>query len=261
MISFKRALLYLLFIIIGLRLSLVFKIIEVNPSIENNWNNIFYCFSFVVFPIGILILLKGNFNGVKKLFILEKKDEIVPIAFFSFTGFFFFLTFYNMIFYVLKISMNIPIEFTQMKYSFLSVLSSIFLFPIFEELFFRRLLAHHFLERYGFKKAVYYSAFLFMIVHNLNEGGLLDLFLCGSIFAYIYLKTRNVYLVVVLHMLNNFFYVLFSGTITPLIIFFEDYKHLKYFWVFYVFGFLTLGWVIYYSFRYINRYHAKYHSK
>lgn len=260
MISFKRALLSVLFIIICLRLSLVFKIIEVNPSIENNWINIFYYFSFIAFPLGILILLKGNFNEVKKLFILEKKDKIVPVVFFSFTGFFFFLTFYNMIFYVLYISVNIPIELTQIKYSFLFVLSSIFLFPIFEELFFRRLLAHHFFEKYGFKKAVFYSAFLFMIAHLLNEGGLLDLFLFGSIFAYIYLKTRNIYLVVVLHMLNNFFYVLFSGTITPLIIFFEDYKHLKYFWIFYVFGFLTLGWVIYYSFRYINRYHVKYNS-
>ena len=260
MISFKRALLSVLFIMICLRLSFVFKIIEVNPSIENNWIHIFYYFSFIAFPIGILILLKGNFNAVKKLFILEKKDEIVPIVFFSFTGFFFFLIFYNMIFYVLRISMNIPIEFTQMKYSFSFLLSGIFLSPIFEELFFRRLLAHHFLERYGFKKAVYYSAFLFMIVHNLNNGGLLDLFLFGAIFAYIYLKTRNVYLVVVLHMLNNFFYFLFSGTITPLIMLFEDYKHLKYFWVFYVFGFITSCWVIYYSFRYINRYYAKYNS-
>ena len=261
MISFKRALLSVLFIIICLRLSLVFKIIEVNSSIENNWINIFYYFSFIAFPLGILILLKGNFNEVKKLVVNEKKDEIVQIFFFSFAGYFFFLTFYNMTFYVLKISMNIPIEFTQMKYTFSFLFSSIFLFPIFEELFFRRLLAHHFFERYGFKKAVFYSAFLFTIAHNLNNGGLLDLFLFGSIFAFIYLKTRNVYLVVVLHMLNNIFYFLLSGTITPVIMLFEDYKHLKYFWFFYGLGFLTLGWVIYYSFRYINRYHAKYHSK
>ncbi|MGY0425952.1 MAG: CPBP family intramembrane glutamic endopeptidase, partial [Polaribacter sp.] len=186
---------------------------------------------------------------------------ILQISFFSFTGFFFLLILYSMLFYALRTSMNIPIKFPQITYPFSYVFSTILLFPIFEEFFYRRLLAHHFFEKYGLKRAVFYSAFLFTITHDLSHGGLLDIFLFGSICAYIYLKTRNVYIVLVLHMLNNFCYILFSGTITPLIVFFEDYKHLNYFWWYYALGLLMSITIFYYSFRYINRYYAKYISE
>lgn len=263
MISFKRASLYVLIMIIIFRSSSVLRIIEVNTTLEKNWNIINYYFSFIVFPIAILLLLKGNFKECKKLFVLEEKNKIGQITFFSFLMYLFFCISYAMLSYVIiVVVVNVPIEFNKMTYSFSSMLYSIVIVPFFEELFFRRVLAHQFFNKYGLKRAIFYSAFLFMLVHNLSNGGLLDLFLFGSIFAFIYLKTRNIYIVIVLHMLNNFYHIYFSRTAASLLLFFEDYKHinyfLNYFWWYYFLGFLISIFVFYYSFRYINRYYAKY---
>jgi len=52
----------------------------------------------------------------------------------------------------------------------------------------------------SFRKAIFYSAFLFTIIHDHKW---FNVFIIGSLFGYIYLKTRNIYITIGLHSLNN----------------------------------------------------------
>ncbi|MGY0425986.1 MAG: hypothetical protein ACWIPI_04035, partial [Polaribacter sp.] len=67
MISFKKAFLYVLVITICLRSSSVLRIIGINRNLVKNWDTIYDYFALIIFPTGILLLLKGNFKEFKKL--------------------------------------------------------------------------------------------------------------------------------------------------------------------------------------------------
>ncbi len=74
---------------------------------------------------------------------------------------------------------------------------------IFEEILFRRILAQKLYNRLGLKRAVWISALIFGLVHIYTETGILNAFIGGAILAYIYLKTKNIYLSIITHLLYN----------------------------------------------------------
>tara|TARA_B110000208_G_scaffold190303_1_gene253881 strand:- start:149 stop:763 length:615 start_codon:yes stop_codon:yes gene_type:complete len=74
---------------------------------------------------------------------------------------------------------------------------------IFEEILFRRILAQKIKNTLGFKKAIWISALIFAIAHIYTDTGLLSAFIAGAIFAYIYLKTNNIYLSIIAHLVYN----------------------------------------------------------
>ena len=165
-----------------------------------------------------------------------------------------------MFFYAISVAVNFTIPSSEIKtYSYLDVIYLVIISSVFEEFFFRRILAHQFFKRYGLKKAIFYSAFLFTIIH---DHAWFNVFIVGSLLGYIYFKTRNIYITIGLHSLNNLSHCFLGGStsVYPLILFLEDNKQLKYFWWYYVVGFLMSIMVTYCSFRYINRYYAKYNS-
>ena len=165
-----------------------------------------------------------------------------------------------MFFYAISVAVNFTIPSAEIKtYSYLDVIYLVIISSVFEEFFFRRILEHQFFKRYGLKKAIFYSTFLFTMIHS---DALLYVFTVGFLLGYIYLKTKNIYIVIGLHSLTNLHQCFLVGntSIHPLLLFFADYKRLNYFWFYYALGFLSSILVLYYSFRYVNRHYAKYNS-
>jgi membrane protease YdiL (CAAX protease family) len=257
MISFKKALFYVSIIIIFFRSTSILNIFGVSSDFVKIWSSLNYIFSFIVYPI--VILIKGNFKELKCLFVSEKKNKMSNIFLFSFLAYCSFFLAYSMFFYLIMSLVKIPVSYDKSTYSLSYTLFSIFMIPFFEEIFFRRIIAKKFFYKYGLKRAIFYSAFLFMISHNLSNGGLLEYFLFGVLFAFIYLKTMNIYIVIAIHMLNNFFQIYFSGT-SNLLMLFDDLKLMNYFWSYYFMIFIISILIVYYSIRHINKYYAKYIS-
>ncbi|WP_247077998.1 type II CAAX endopeptidase family protein [Cellulophaga sp. F20128] len=83
------------------------------------------------------------------------------------------------------------------------VFAAILSLAIFEEILFRRILAQKLFNRLGLKKAVWISALIFGLTHIYTETGILSAFIGGASFAYIYLKTNNIYLSITAHLLYN----------------------------------------------------------
>jgi membrane protease YdiL (CAAX protease family) len=75
--------------------------------------------------------------------------------------------------------------------------------PIFEELFFRKLLIDRTIK-YGATLSILLSAFIFALFHgNLNQ--FFYAFLLGAFFAYVYTKTGNIIYTIILHAFVNFY--------------------------------------------------------
>ncbi|NHC43594.1 CPBP family intramembrane metalloprotease [Bacillus sp. MM2020_1] len=83
----------------------------------------------------------------------------------------------------------------------LSILSMIIIAPIIEELIFRGYLFNKWSETMGIKKSILLSSVLFALLH-LNSN-FIGLFICGLFYCIIYLKTKNLLVPILCHMLNN----------------------------------------------------------
>lgn len=80
---------------------------------------------------------------------------------------------------------------------------AVILGPIFEELFFRKLLISRF-AKYGEIFAILTSALLFALYH-MNIFQFLGVFLFGIVLAFVYLRTNNIIYVITIHQISNFF--------------------------------------------------------
>ncbi|WP_175418862.1 CPBP family intramembrane glutamic endopeptidase [Aureibaculum algae] len=75
--------------------------------------------------------------------------------------------------------------------------------PILEELFFRKIMITEINNKFGAFGAVLVSSLLFSVVH-LEVNQMQSAFVVGVVLGYIYLKTNNVTITILLHMLFNF---------------------------------------------------------
>ncbi len=76
--------------------------------------------------------------------------------------------------------------------------------PILEEVLFRGVILDGFLNRYKPGKAIFWSALLFGLFH-MNPWQFIPAFLIGLLLGYIYLKTRSLFPVIFIHIINNSF--------------------------------------------------------
>ncbi len=74
--------------------------------------------------------------------------------------------------------------------------------PVLEEVLFRGMILDGLLHRYRPGKAIFWSAFLFGLFH-LNPWQFIPGFLVGLLLGYIYLRTRSLIPVILVHMVNN----------------------------------------------------------
>lgn len=74
--------------------------------------------------------------------------------------------------------------------------------PICEEIIFRGILLKEFLLRYDYKTAILLSAIIFSIIHMMPLQ-MISTFFVGIILGYIYYKTKSLWLVCIIHIINN----------------------------------------------------------
>jgi len=90
------------------------------------------------------------------------------------------------------------------------------LLPFFEELFFRYYVFYK-LKSYSTTKKIIISGFLFAIAHIwAPEIGLLYIFLFGVLFASYYVKSQNLLMVYLLHLINNVIALFFMTKPEPI---------------------------------------------
>lgn len=77
-----------------------------------------------------------------------------------------------------------------------------FIAPIVEELIFRGVILNRLKIKMGIKKAVIISSILFGMIHY--ELGILSAIIFGICMSLIYLKTRNIFATIAIHIINNF---------------------------------------------------------
>ena len=109
--------------------------------------------------------------------------------------------------------------------------------PVFEELFFRKLLIGR-LNVYGEKIAVFVSALIFSLIHG-NFTQVFYAFGLGMAFGYIYVKTGRIIYTVAIHMAIN----VLGGVVTPIAL--EDGGALAYVYFLFMFGMVVAGLVLF----------------
>jgi uncharacterized protein len=81
-------------------------------------------------------------------------------------------------------------------------IATMFIAPVFEEIFFRGFLFKGFRQKYGWKVALLISAAIFSLFHG-QVATLIPTFLLGSLFAYLYQRTESIFPSMILHFLFN----------------------------------------------------------
>lgn len=96
-------------------------------------------------------------------------------------------------------------------YMFFSVAAVFFIHCVLtglgEELLFRGYIFNNLLDKMSKKKAIIISSIIFLSVHFSSEGNVLsyvDIFLAGVIFAYLYMKSKSLYLPIGFHFMIDF---------------------------------------------------------
>ena len=118
-------------------------------------------------------------------------------------------------------------------------ISSILIAPVFEELFFRKFLFSKLLEKNKIWIAILISSLCFSAIHYPTPNNLIPTFIYGVIACIIYMKTKNIVYLIVIHFLNNLCPMLYSIFANP---FFDWLYGLNYdfmYWALFVFGILT----------------------
>ncbi|GAA4972141.1 type II CAAX endopeptidase family protein [Algibacter aquimarinus] len=88
--------------------------------------------------------------------------------------------------------------------------SSILFAPIFEELFFRKFLFLKLLEKNKVWIAILISSLCFSAIHFPTPNNLIPTFIYGVIACIIYLKTKNIVYLIIIHFLNNLCSLLYA---------------------------------------------------
>jgi len=76
-------------------------------------------------------------------------------------------------------------------------------YPLIEELYFRYFVCNVLLKKYSSNKTIIFSAILFTLGHLFADTGLVAVLFAGLLLAYIYVRTKNLTLVVIIHYAIN----------------------------------------------------------
>lgn len=92
--------------------------------------------------------------------------------------------------------------FDNLQASWLGIFSIAVFGPVLEELLFRGAITRELLKRYKPHKAIFLSALIFGLFH-INPAQVVNAFLVGLVFAWIYYKSGSLVPCILLHVLNN----------------------------------------------------------
>lgn len=105
-------------------------------------------------------------------------------------------------------------ECLEMTPDFMTFLTVVVIAPVVEELFFRGIILNGLLKRYSVVKAIVITTVLFALPHGFTALGILVL---GSILGWVYYKSRNILLCILIHVAINLtaFAFLYWSTLYP----------------------------------------------
>ena len=86
--------------------------------------------------------------------------------------------------------------------SLMFFIGAIFLSPILEEIIFRGIILKGFLTNYSPKKAIFFSAIIFGLVHG-EPSQIINAIVIGLFFGWIYYKTKSLGITIILHFIAN----------------------------------------------------------
>ena len=146
--------------------------------------------AFLLFFLGFFLIKKKRILLIsEELCTIKQKDIIMVMSLMRFIPF------------VLSriIGFFIP---SVAKYSNLNFLSLVIIVPIIEEIAARKLLIDAISKKYNDKVALLSSSLIFTLLHGWGIK-LIYIFLGGVALAYVYIKTKNIMVPIVLHSINN----------------------------------------------------------
>lgn len=189
-------------------LAITMEFVENSIEIENNLIQL--AFSSTLYLIIIAVALNFKFT-------LPIKNTKIPFSVRLVVFTFCLILGLNLIFqwfFTLLVPFVLHPEYVDvMNYhiTFEQVIGSIIIYPILEELLFRRIIAAEIKNKFGFTIALLVSSTLFAYCHYNTETNISLAFSFGLILGYIYLKTNNFWLVVLAHASSNFIVLFFSS--------------------------------------------------
>lgn len=104
--------------------------------------------------------------------------------------------------YIISYLFGIDIPLINPVDTLIIFLGAIILGPIFEEIVFRGIILRGFISTYSSKKAIIYSALMFGIIHG-KPFQIWGAIILGLFFGWIYYKTKNIRLCILLHIVAN----------------------------------------------------------
>ncbi len=159
-----------------------------------NFDKVFYIENFIILLIYmILIYIENHFRFIK---IFDRKPEnfiysrlIYKIVLLTIS--FYFIIYFSQILLLIS-TQNLTVLQHKSIYNFnffIELLLSIFLYPFFEELFFRKSILQNLTKKYSTKKSIIITSLLFSFAHIFNDqAGLIPIFLAGLLLGYVYVR-------------------------------------------------------------------------
>ncbi|WP_158598367.1 CPBP family intramembrane glutamic endopeptidase [Falsibacillus albus] len=86
---------------------------------------------------------------------------------------------------------------------FMSIITTSFIVPVYEEVIFRGIILRFFHSRFSFSTSAICSSFLFGAAHFYSIGIMISAFLAGLILSILYRKTNSILPGILFHMINN----------------------------------------------------------
>lgn len=87
------------------------------------------------------------------------------------------------------------------------IISVVLIGPVCEEIIFRGIILEGLSQKYNTIKALIFSSLIFGLIH-FQPLQIISAFFAGLIFGWIYLKTQSLWVVIVLHVINNLFFLI-----------------------------------------------------
>lgn len=230
---------------VGLFLSFVILIIGYNISsrFDNDWIIILGHISSV--SIASYLAMGFKFELPKRENNIKTSPIIIFYIFMGVLGLYFVLEWQ----FKISIAVLLKRDFVDVmnyKITISRVIDSIIIFPVIEELFFRRIVSQKIYSKKGFYSALWISSILFSIAHIYSNTNLIGAFIAGIFLGYIYLKTSNIWLSIFAHVLFNALILFLSPPISDIVLGISKY------WVFGLFVVFSLSLIITMTY-FINR--------
>lgn len=120
------------------------------------------------------------------------------------------------------------------------LIGTLFVAPIFEELFFRKFLFLKLLEKYKLHWAITISSICFSAIHFETPGNLIPSLIFGLLSCLIYFKTKKISYSILLHFINNLCITLFNTYGESFFNWLDNLKYDLFYWGLFIFGILII---------------------